>query len=42
MGLPQRQRLPHEVPLWVDPLKEVYFLTINCPRRPVQFLKESA
>jgi REP element-mobilizing transposase RayT len=30
---PERERLPHEVPLWVDPQKEVYYLTINCKRR---------
>jgi putative transposase len=30
MDLPERKRLPHDVPLWIDPQKEVYFLTINC------------
>jgi putative transposase len=25
--------LPHEIPLWVDPSKEIYFVTINCRRR---------
>jgi putative transposase len=25
--------LPHEVPLWVDPSKEIYFITIGCQRR---------
>ena len=25
--------LPHDIPLWVDPSKEVYFITINCRRR---------
>src|SRR6266446_2243077 len=29
----ERARLPHDVPLWVDPAKEVYYLTINCRRR---------
>jgi putative transposase len=33
MNLPQRGHLPHEVPLWVDPQKEVYYLTINCEKR---------
>jgi putative transposase len=27
------QRLPHEIPLWVDPSKETYFITINCRER---------
>jgi putative transposase len=26
----RRRRLPHEIPLWVDPHKEIYFITINC------------
>jgi REP element-mobilizing transposase RayT len=25
--------LPHDIPLWVDPSKEIYFITINCRRR---------
>ena len=25
-----RKRLPHEIPLWVDPHKEIYFITTNC------------
>ena len=25
--------LPHEIPLWVDPSKETYFVTINCRER---------
>jgi REP element-mobilizing transposase RayT len=33
MNPPQRQRLPHGVPLWVDPQKSVYFVTINCRER---------
>jgi REP-associated tyrosine transposase len=33
MELPQRKHLPHAVPVWVDPAKEVYFLTINCLHR---------
>ena len=30
---PYRKRLPHEIPLWVDPHKEIYFITINCRDR---------
>jgi REP element-mobilizing transposase RayT len=33
MTLPERKHLPHDVPLWVDPQKEVYFLTINCRQK---------
>jgi len=29
----ERAHLPHDVPLWVDPAKEVYYLTINCQQR---------
>jgi putative transposase len=28
-----RKRLPHEIPLWVDPHKEIYFITTNCQPR---------
>jgi REP-associated tyrosine transposase len=35
---PQRKHLPHTVPLWVDPQKEVYYLTINCQERRVNRL----
>jgi putative transposase len=28
-----RKRLPHEVPLWLHPSKEDYFITICCQRR---------
>jgi putative transposase len=31
--LPIRKRLSHEVPLWVDPAKESYFITISCKPR---------
>jgi REP element-mobilizing transposase RayT len=27
------RHLPHEIPLWVDPHRQVYFLTINCRER---------
>ena len=30
---PVRNRLPHEVPLWIDPSKEDYFITICCRER---------
>ncbi|HWN96485.1 MAG TPA: hypothetical protein VNT99_15760 [Methylomirabilota bacterium] len=33
MHVPRRKVLAHEVPLWVDPQKEIYFLTINCAAR---------
>ena len=25
--------MPHEIPLWVDPQREIYFITINCKLR---------
>jgi putative transposase len=28
-----RKRLPHEVPLWIDPSKEDYFITVCCAKR---------
>jgi hypothetical protein len=28
-----RKGLPHEIPLWVDPRKEIYFITVNCRPR---------
>src|ERR1700722_17457929 len=28
-----RKSLPHDIPSWVDPQKEVYFITINCEQR---------
>ena len=32
-----RSRLPHEVPNWIDPTQEAFFITINClPRRKNQ------
>jgi len=33
MKIPQRKALPHEIPLWLDPQKEIYFITINCEER---------
>src|SRR5256714_3096294 len=32
-GVPTRKQLPHEVPLWIDPSKEDYFITICCRER---------
>lgn len=36
-----RKYLPHEIPLWVDPHKEVYFISINCQERGPNQLAES-
>jgi putative transposase len=33
MEIPRREILPHDIPLWVDPRKEIYFITINCEER---------
>ena len=33
MDIPRRKRLPHDVPLWVDPQKEIYFISANCKER---------
>jgi hypothetical protein len=33
MDLPQRKSLPHDIPLWIDPHRETYFITINCRER---------
>ena len=33
-----RKRLPHEIPLWIDPAQEVYFITVCCARRRVNQL----
>ena len=33
MDVPERKSLPHDVPLWIDPHREVYFITINCQVR---------
>jgi len=29
----RRKTLPHEIPLWVDPQREIYFITVNCRAR---------
>jgi len=36
--LPQRRTLPHALPLWVDPQKSVYFITVNCQTRQLNQL----
>ena len=33
MKVPNRKRLPHDIPLWVDPSKTCYFITICCACR---------
>jgi hypothetical protein len=38
MDLPRRKKLPHEMPLWIDPQREVYFLTVNCQPRGMNHL----
>ncbi len=30
---PGRKQLPHEIPLWITPEQEFYFITINCAER---------
>jgi hypothetical protein len=27
---PIRKHLPHDIPLWIDPSQETFFITINC------------
>jgi putative transposase len=38
MRIPERKRLPHDIPLWVDPSKACYFITICCARRGINQL----
>jgi hypothetical protein len=38
MKVPDRKRLPHDVPLWVDPSKACYFITICCAPRGINQL----
>jgi putative transposase len=41
--LPSRKKLPHEIPHWIDPSAEVYFITINSlPRGTNQLTTASA
>jgi REP element-mobilizing transposase RayT len=35
---PIRKSLPHEIPHWIDPSSEVYFVTINCRDRGLNSL----
>jgi len=40
MSMGRGNKLPHYAPLWVDPSKETYFVTINCePRGANQLAK---
>jgi putative transposase len=32
-GVPTRKQLPHEVPLWIHPDREDYFITVCCRER---------
>jgi REP element-mobilizing transposase RayT/cytochrome c553 len=32
-GAPQREKLPHDRPLWIRPEHEIYFVTICCKKR---------
>jgi putative transposase len=41
MPLPVRAKLPHDVPLWVDPTKETYFITVCCLPRGLNQLAKS-
>jgi len=33
MKIPRRKTMPHEIPSWVDPQKEIHFISINCGER---------
>jgi putative transposase len=33
MEIPRRKALPHEIPVWVNPQREIYFITVNCEDR---------
>jgi putative transposase len=33
MKILRRKTLPHEIPLWINPQTEIYFITINCQAR---------
>ena len=41
MPLPVREKLPHRVPLWIDPTKETYFITICCQPRALNQLAKA-
>lgn len=36
--VPPRKTLPHDFPSWIDPAKEIYFITICCRKRGVNQL----
>jgi putative transposase len=38
MKIPSRKQIPHAIPLWVDPSKACYFITICCARRGINQL----
>jgi putative transposase len=38
---PSRKHLPHEVPCWIDPTQEAFFITINCQPRGVNHLAKA-
>jgi REP-associated tyrosine transposase len=38
VGFLNRKTLPHDVPTWIDPHQEIYFITINCRERFVNQL----
>ncbi len=42
MALPSRNKLPRELPLWIDPAKETYFITVCCERRGESQLARAA
>ncbi|MEP6821560.1 MAG: transposase [Chthoniobacterales bacterium] len=42
LPVPPRKTLPHESPSWVDPAKEIYFITICCKKRGVNQLARPA
>ncbi len=35
---PTRKRLPHDLPNWINPTQEAFFITINCRPRGVNHL----
>ena len=36
----RRKHLPHDVPMWIDPTREAFFVTVNClPRGTNQLAK---
>ena len=39
--IPARKQLPHDIPLWVDPTREVYFITVCCAERGRNQLTET-